>query len=143
MRPRTTLDQSKAVHRFALRIWYEDTDQAGIVYHANYLKFIERARSDWVAGRGVDQTAMRLEDRTVFAVRQMDADWLRPAVFGDALVVETRLAALGGVRIVLDQCVLRDATALFRAEVELVCMTREGRPLRVPERVRMALTDPW
>ncbi len=86
-------------HRFALRVYYEDTDLAGIVYYANYLKFIERARSEWVRGLGVDQARLRAESGIVFAVRRVEADYLRPAVFDDLLEVETRLVETGGARI--------------------------------------------
>ena len=69
------------------RVYYEDTDLAGIVYYANYLKFIERARTEWVRGLGVDQVALRAEHGIVFAVRRVEADYLRPARFDDELVV--------------------------------------------------------
>ena len=72
-------------HQFTLRVYYEDTDLAGIVYYANYLKFIERARTEWVRGLGVDQGRLRAEDGVVFAVRRVEADYLRPAKFDDEL----------------------------------------------------------
>ena len=75
-------------HRFAIRVYYEDTDMGGIVYHANFLKFIERARSEWVAGLGLDQNAMR-DKGIVFAVRRVEADYLLPARYGDDLEVLT------------------------------------------------------
>ena len=78
-------------HLFPLRVYYEDTDLAGIVYYANYLKFIERARSEWVRALGVDQTRMKADHDLVFAVRRVEADYLRPAVFDDELIVETSL----------------------------------------------------
>jgi len=80
-------------HRFAIRVYYEDTDMGGIVYHANFLKFIERARSEWVAGLGLDQNAMRNEG-IVFAVRRVEADYLIPARFDDLLTVETEIAEM-------------------------------------------------
>ena len=90
-------------HRFELRVYYEDTDLAGIVYYANYLKFIERARSEYVREMGVDQVAMKEEDGVVFAVRKVEADYLSPAKFDDALVVETTTEAMTGARIVFRQ----------------------------------------
>lgn len=122
-------------HRFAVRIHYEDTDMGGIVYYANFLKFIERARSDWVAGLGIDQNAMRAAGM-VFAVRRIEADYLAPACFGDDLEVCTRLVSVGGARLVLDQQVLRGRAALFGARVTLACMSAAGRPLRLPEVLR-------
>ena len=90
-------------HRHALRVYYEDTDLAGIVYYANYLKFIERGRSEWIAALGVDQMALRAAEGIVFAVRRVDAEYLRAARFGDDLRVTTDLIDLGGSRIELGQ----------------------------------------
>ncbi len=126
------------MHRFELRVYYEDTDLAGIVYYANYLKFIERARSEWVRGRGVDQVALRAEG-LVFAVRRVVAEYLAPARFDDQLVVETRLRELGGARLVLEQAVLRAGQRLFLAEVTLVALQADGRPARLPAGLRAAL----
>jgi acyl-CoA thioester hydrolase len=126
-------------HQFSLRVYYEDTDLAGIVYYANYLKFIERARTEWVSALGIDQIALKAEDGIVFAVRRVEADYLRPARFGDALTVETRLQLIGGARLVLDQAVLRGGERLFLAVVTLVCMTEDGHAARVPAGVRARL----
>jgi acyl-CoA thioester hydrolase len=128
-----------AAHRFALRVYYEDTDLAGIVYYANYLKFIERGRSEWVRGLGIDQGKLKAETGVVFAVRRVLADYLKPAVYDDALVVETRLQALGNARIDLQQSVLRDTQVLFTAEVTLVCMGADGKAARIPPALRAAL----
>lgn len=128
-----------AAHRFALRVYYEDTDLAGIVYYANYLKFIERGRSEWVRGLGIDQGKLKAETGVVFAVRRVLADYLKPAVYDDALVVETRLQSLGNARIDLQQSVLRDTQVLFTAEVTLVCMGADGKAARIPPALRAAL----
>ncbi|MDT8856858.1 tol-pal system-associated acyl-CoA thioesterase [Paracoccaceae bacterium Fryx2] len=127
-------------HSFALRVYYEDTDLAGIVYYANYLKFIERARSEWVRGLGVDQRALRAAEGIVFAVRRIEADYLRPAVFDDLLTVETAPVAVTGARIVLDQAVLRGAERLFSARVTLVCLGRGGAAQRLPGELRRLLS---
>ncbi|WP_145107273.1 tol-pal system-associated acyl-CoA thioesterase [Cereibacter sediminicola] len=127
------------LHRFALRVYYEDTDLAGIVYYANYLKFIERARSEWVRALGVDQVRLKAESGIVFAVRRLEADYLRPALFDDLLEVETRLVETGGARIVLEQDVLRGSETLFGARVVLVCLGPEGRAARLPAEVRQRL----
>lgn len=126
-------------HRFEVRVYYEDTDLAGIVYYANYLKFIERARSEWVRGLGVDQARLRAEAGLVFAVRRVEADYLRPAVFDDLLGVTTEMVELGGARIVLDQAVWRGEERLFAARVVLVCLGADGRAARLPMGVRAAL----
>ncbi len=119
-------------HRFQVRVYYEDTDLAGIVYHANYLKFIERARSEWVRALGIDQTALRAERGVVFAVRRIEAEYLKPARFDDLLTVETVPKARSAARLVLDQGVLRGNERLFTAVVTLVCIDAGGRPVRLP-----------
>jgi acyl-CoA thioester hydrolase len=127
-------------HTFSLRVYYEDTDLAGIVYYANYLKFIERARSEWVRGLGIDQALLRAQQGVVFAVRRVEADYLRPAVFDDVLSVQTTLADHSGARLVLDQAVLRGGQTLFTARVTLVCLTAAGTATRFPSALRTALT---
>ncbi|MHC0053347.1 tol-pal system-associated acyl-CoA thioesterase [Actibacterium sp. D379-3] len=129
-------------HRFALRVYYEDTDLAGIVYYANYLKFIERGRSEWVRGLGIDQGALRAERGIVFAVRRVEADYLRPARFDDLLEVETDLEAMGGARMVLMQRVLRGEEVLFTARVTLVALSASGAPVRLPADIRRLLIKP-
>ena len=126
-------------HSFAIRVYYEDTDLAGIVYYANYLKFIERARTEWVRSLGIDQTRLRAEQGLVFAVRRVEADYLRPAKFEDELCVTTDLIQIGCARIELRQEVLRGAERLFTATVVLVCLQDSGHPARVPADIRAAL----
>lgn len=126
-------------HSFALRVYYEDTDLAGIVYYANYLKFIERGRSEWVRAQGVDQRALRADHGIVFAVRRVEADYMKPARFDDELTVTTRLQTLGGARIVLEQEVLRGGERLFSAIVTLVCLGEDGHAARLPAEMRAKL----
>lgn len=123
------------MHEFPVRVYYEDTDMGGIVYHANYLRFIERARSDWVRGIGVDQNAMR-EAGLIYAVRRIEADYLAPAKFDDELTVATSLKQVTPARMVLTQEVTRAGTALFRADVIIVCITIAGKPARLPAEIR-------
>lgn len=122
-------------HRFPVTVYYEDTDLSGFVYHANYLKFIERARSDWVRGSGLDQGAMRAAG-LVFAVHRIEADFLAPARLDDHLTVTTDVASRSPVRLTAAQAVWRDRTCLFRAQVTLVCMGVDGRPRRLPLALR-------
>ena len=126
-------------HNFELRVYYEDTDLAGIVYYANYWKFIERARTEWVRSIGVDQGRLRDEEGIVFAVSHVEADYLVPAKFDDVLHVETRLESASGVRIVLAQDVKRDSEVLFASRVTLVALSGSGKPARLPADVRQAL----
>ncbi|OCX65885.1 tol-pal system-associated acyl-CoA thioesterase [Thioclava sp. SK-1] len=126
-------------HEFALRVYYEDTDLAGIVYYANYLKFIERGRSEWVRALGIDQLRMKAEEGVVFAVRRVEADYLKPAKFDDELVVRTALVAETGARIVLDQEVLRGGEKLFAAQIILVCVNESGGAQRLSAEIRRKL----
>ncbi|WP_104019547.1 tol-pal system-associated acyl-CoA thioesterase [Roseovarius nitratireducens] len=118
-------------HRYAVQVHYEDTDMGGIVYHANFLKFIERARSAWVRDLGLDQNAMR-EAGTVFVVRRVEADFLAPARLDDALGIETRTLRATGARLEMAQSVWRGEDLLFRAVVTVACLSRAGRPVRLP-----------
>lgn len=123
-------------HRFDLRVYYEDTDLAGIVYYANYLKFIERARSEWVRDLGIDQVQIKSQTGAAFAVRHLEADYLRPAQFDDLLQVRTAVISGTGARLVLAQDVWRDADRLFAAKVTLVFIGAHGQPLRLPDVLR-------
>jgi acyl-CoA thioester hydrolase len=133
------MDQAPS-HSIGLRVYYEDTDLAGIVYYANYLKFIERARSEWVRGLGIDQVAMKAAG-LVFAVRRVEADYLAPARFDDMLEVATALEGLTPARIALRQTVRRGDTTLFDSRVILVCLAENGKPARIPADIRAKL-DP-
>lgn len=119
-------------HRFQTRVYYEDTDLAGIVYYANYLKFIERARSEWVRGAGIDQRALKQDTGLVFAVRRIEADYLAPACFDDVIEVRSAPVAVSAARLVMEQQVFRGETLLFSALVTLVCLDAAGRARRLP-----------
>ena len=121
------------MHSLAVRVYYEDTDLAGIVYYANYLKFIERGRSEWLRALGVDQLRLKTDSGHVFAVRRIEADYLRPARFDDLLAVETTLDQITAARIVVSQTVRREGDPLFTARVTLACLDAQGRPVRLPK----------
>ncbi|MEZ5687144.1 MAG: tol-pal system-associated acyl-CoA thioesterase [Paracoccaceae bacterium] len=123
-------------HEFPVRVYYEDTDLAGIVYYANYLKFIERGRTEWVRELGIDQGALRRDAGIVFAVRAVEADYLRSAKFDDELIVRTALESETGARITVLQSVWRGEEKLFEARVVLVCMNEEGSAARLPADIR-------
>lgn len=125
-------------HEFPVRVFYEDTDMAGIVYYANYLRYIERARSDWVRGLGIDQKAMKAEGY-VFAVRRIEADYLMSAQLDDDLVVETEVIQVTGARLVMDQWVKRNGVALFHAIVTVVTIAENGQAARLPANFRRML----
>lgn len=120
-------------HALRLRVYYEDTDFSGNVYHANYLKFCERARSDFVRLLGVNQTTMGDEEKNFLVVRRMVCEFLKPARFDEILDVETVPREVSGARFTLSQQVLRDGIALFTAEFTGALINARGRPLRVPK----------
>lgn len=126
-------------HFFPVRVYYEDTDMGGIVYYANYLKYIERARSAWVREMGIDQNAMREQDGVVFAVRRVEADYLASAKFDDELEVRTAIQSVTGARLVMDQKVVRGEDVLFAAVVTVVCIGEGGTPARLPANIRLIL----
>ena len=128
-----------ADHQFELKVYYEDTDLAGIVYYANYLKFIERARSEWVQTLGIDQMRLKAEHGVVFAVRRIEADYLLAAKFGDRLQVNTRVLDVTGARMRLEQTVQRGQERLFDTIVTLIAMTESGKATRLPAEFRLKL----
>ena len=125
-------------HKLDIRVYYEDTDMAGIVYYANYLKYIERARSDWVRGLGIDQRAMK-EAGQVFVVRRLEADYLASAHLDDKLVVETEVTQVTGARLIMDQVVKRGGQAIFHAVVTVVVVSDSGQVARMPANIRQLL----
>ncbi|MEL7461537.1 MAG: tol-pal system-associated acyl-CoA thioesterase [Pseudomonadota bacterium] len=131
--------EESAPHRFETRVYYEDTDLAGIVYYANYLKYIERARTEWVRGLGIDQVKLKADTGIVFAVSRVEANYTQPGRFDDVLTVTTLPLAATPARLTLAQAVYRDQTLLFDAEVTLVAIGADGRPARLPEVIREKL----
>ena len=130
---------SPLVHVFPIRVYYEDTDAAGIVYYANYLKFAERARTELLRAHGIASRAMRDSSGVAFAVRRLTADYLAPARLDDLLEVRTRVVELRGASLRLEQDVLRDGVEIARLAVTLACVARSGRPVRLPAAVVEAL----
>ncbi|MBL8833122.1 MAG: tol-pal system-associated acyl-CoA thioesterase [Rhodospirillales bacterium] len=132
-----------APHVFRTRVYYEDTDAAGIVYYANYLKFAERARTEILREAGIVQRELAEEMGVAFAVRSVNVEYLRPARLDDALVVESTILEVAGATADGMQVVRRDADGaeLARVAVTLACIKLAGgRPARIPESVRAALS---
>ncbi len=121
-----------AEHRFALTVYFEDTDTAGIVYYANYLKYMERARSDMIRAAGVDQVAALKTSGSAYAVAQVSIKYLRPARLGDDLVVVSTVEAVRGVSVLIHQRVMRGAELLTDANVTAAFLSADGRPQRQP-----------
>lgn len=109
-------------HLFKIRVYYEDTDAGGVVYHSNYLNFTERARSEMLREMGANQTAMRLDTNLIFVVGKMDCNFIRPAFLDDELTIETVTTKAGKVSMSFSQKVLRGEELLFTAEVKAGCV---------------------
>lgn len=120
-------------HQTSLRVYYADTDAGGIVYHANYLAFCERGRTEFLRSIGFEHKYLREREGLMFVVRHIEADYLATAILDDLLDITTSIAELGKTRIVMKQVVQREGKVLFEMKVTLVCINMEGRPIRPPE----------
>ncbi len=129
-------------HVLPVRVYFEDTDFTGLVYHANFLKFCERGRSDFIRLLGVNHTSLanpKSGDPAVFVVRRIEIDYLKPAGIDDVLEVVTSCAEIGGATLMLAQEVRRDEMVLARARVSVVLVSSAGKPQRLGQMVRGAL----
>lgn len=132
-----TIEQG--VHRLALRVYYEDTDAAGMVYHANHLRFAERARTEMMRCVGLDHTTLRTRLGLTFTVRRCVVDFLAPARLDDRLEVQTGLLRQGGASLDLEQRILRDGMLLARLELRLALIDQAMRVARLPRELVAAL----
>ena len=128
-------------HELLQRVYFEDTDFSGRVYHARYLHFMERGRSDYLRLLGIHHRELAREG-LAFAVRHLEIDFFEPAQIDDVLTVLTKPNAVSGARIVLDQSVLREAICLATAKVMVALVGPGGRPLRLPGKIRAAFGAP-
>ena len=126
MKPRTFI--------WPIRVYYEDTDAIGVVFYANYLNFMERARTEWLRSLGFAQTTLLHDHNVVFVVRALTVEYLKPALFNDALDATVLLKDMRGSLIELSQTIRRGAQTLVTAEVKLACVnTQSFRPIRIPK----------
>ena len=128
-------------HSMPLRVYYEDTDAAGIVYYANYLKFAERGRTEMMRDLGFAHSEIAQETGIVFTVRRCSADYRAAARLDDMLTVETRIQQIGAATLSLDQQIRRDGETIVALDVLVACIGRDGRPRRVPSGLRAALMN--
>jgi acyl-CoA thioester hydrolase len=129
-------------HILPVRVYFEDTDFTGLVYHANFLKFCERGRSDFIRLLGIDHRSLanpKEGDPAVFVVRRIEVDYLKPARIDEVLEVVTRCTEIGGATLVLSQDVCRDGEMLARLKVSVVLVSKAGKPQRLGQLVRGAL----
>jgi acyl-CoA thioester hydrolase len=126
-------------HILPVRVYYEDTDFSGVVYHASYLRFLERGRTDFLRLAGIDQSTLHADGAgLIFAVRRMTIDFLKPARMDDVLVVETSIQEVRGASLVIAQSIRRGAETLLTADVR-VAVLADGRPARIPDPLRAIL----
>lgn len=130
-------------HRLPVRVYYEDTDFTGLVYHGSYVRYFERGRLDALRLMGVGHARLLDGDQPMaFVVSRMELDFLKPARIDDELVVRTRYRAIKGPRLLISQSIARGADVLCRAAVEAVCIHMDGRPRRPPPALRDKV-EPW
>jgi acyl-CoA thioester hydrolase len=123
-----------------LRVYWEDTDAGGVVYYAAYLRFMERARTEWLRALGFEQDALRAQAGVVFAVRRVEVDYRAPARFNDALEVSVRLRRIGGASLTVEQTVMRGVVPLAAARATLACVeAAHFKPARIPVSLLHAL----
>lgn len=126
-------------HSLPVRVYYEDTDFSGVVYHASYLRFLERGRTEFLRAAGVDQSSLHADgEGLIFAVRRLTIDYLQPARMDDVLVVETRTAEVRGASLVIAQAIWRGEALVVTADVRVAAISG-GRPARIPDRLRAIL----
>ena len=122
---------------FPVRVYYEDTDTAGVVYYAGYLRFLERGRTEWLRALGVEQFRLAQEAGIVFAVRSLNIEYLKPARLDDRLAVLTGLTFLGRAQVALKQRIERAGETLVEASVRIACLdTKKLKPAALPEEIR-------
>jgi acyl-CoA thioester hydrolase len=124
---------ARVAHVFPVRVYYEDTDAGGVVYHANYLRFAERARTEMLRQAGIGQTALMAREGLGFIVRRCVVDFLKPARLDDALEVHTSVLSASGARLEAEQVVKRAGEDLARLTLEIACVDRDGKPQRLPK----------
>jgi acyl-CoA thioester hydrolase len=126
-------------HLFPVRVYWEDTDAGGIVYHASYLRFMERGRTELLRAVGIDQGALKAESGVTFVVRRMNIDFRAPARLDDVLEVITAVTETGGASLSLSQKVMRGADLLVAADVSCAVIGAGGRPVRLPADIKAKL----
>lgn len=122
-------------HHFDVRVYFEDTDVGGVVYHSNYLKYAERARTEFMRCLGIPHSTMIDETGAMFAVQSCKIQFLKPAVLDDWLKIETSVIEVTGARAILIQEIFRGEKMITRLHVALACIKKAGQPTRLPQKV--------
>ena len=124
---------------FSNRVYHEDTDFLGVVYYANYFRFIERARSEAIREVGINQRKLKTDFDISFVVSKINSQFLKSAIYDDILVTTTSLTHLGAASVILGQKIFKEGTLIFASSVTLACINHSGKPIRLPEIVRNSL----
>jgi acyl-CoA thioester hydrolase len=136
------MSKINAAFSWPVRVYWEDTDAGGVVYYANYLKFLERARSEWLRTLGIHQAELAAQDDVLFVVRRVEADYRKPARFDDALAVQSRITELGRASLTMAQQVWRGDEVLLAAQVKLACVSASGmRVAKIPPHLFIKLNN--
>ena len=123
-----------------IRVYYEDSDAGGIVYHSQYLNFMERARTEWLRSLGYEQTELTAQFGIIFVVRNIQIKFKKPARFNDAIVVHSQLASMGRSRMVFKQTIIRDGQVMTEADVEVVCIDAVNyTPVTIPAPIQQSM----
>ena len=128
-----------SVFNHPIRVYYEDTDAAGIVYYANYLKFAERARTEWLREKGIEQDALMREQCIGFVVKRVECDYISPARLDDLLTIQSTVQDVRKVGLTMQQSVLRNDVLLAKLRVDIVCIDRKGKPTALPQHLIQTL----
>ena len=124
----------RVIFEWNVRVYFEDTDSGGVVYHANYLKFMERARTEWLGSLGLNQIKLKKEDKVMFVVRKIDIQYRMPSRFDDELLLQTECFKITDYSIMLKQNILRDKQMITEGKVEIVCINSDlFKPVRIPK----------
>jgi acyl-CoA thioester hydrolase len=130
------------VHHWPIRIYYEDTDSGGVVYHSNYLNFMERARTEWLRDFKIDQKTLKDNLNLMFVVHEIDIKFNRPAVFNDEVEVQTTLEHFGSVKIELEQKIFRSSELLIESHVVVAAVNSISmKPMRIPNDIQLLMEN--
>lgn len=127
------------IHSHEYRVYYEDTDAGGIMYHAQYISWCERGRAEYLREVGLNSSAIVEQDSVMFVVRHLEADYFKPARLDDLLRVETAIKEMKNTSFIMNQSIFCQDSMLFSMTVTIVCVDMNGRPVRIPERLRNIL----
>ena len=130
------------IHHWPIRIYYEDTDSGGVVYHSNYLKFMERARTEWLRDFEIDQKGLKDNQNLMFVVHEIDIKFMRPAIFNDEIEVQTKLEKLGSVKIELEQKIFRSSELLIESRVVVASVNSIlMKPMQIPNEIKLLMEN--